>query len=108
VALTTASRLRRYQRVRRQLIADRGGEPTQAQQILADNASALAIRLEDEVAAMLDGHEVDMGALNTTVNTLRRLLETLGIERQARDITSLSQYLSQHAGKIVNGDARPS
>jgi hypothetical protein len=102
-AEATARRLRRFRRVRAQLIADRGNDPTQAQEILADNAAALAIRLETEVAKMMQGRMVDIGELNTSMNTLRRLLETLGIERQPRDITTLSEYLAKREQPATNG-----
>jgi hypothetical protein len=112
-AEATARRLRRFRRVRAQLIADRGNDPTQAQEILADNAAALAIRLEAEVAKMMQGRMVDVGELNTSMNTLRRLLETLGIERQPRDITTLSEYLAKRQqpaainGSLAHSGASP-
>jgi hypothetical protein len=101
----TSRRLEHYQNVRTRLLKDRGGAPTQAQKILADNAAALCVKLEDEVGAMLDGQQVNIPELNTTMNTLRRLLETLGIERVPRDITTLSEYLAkrQQQPAIING-----
>ncbi len=89
--------------MRGQLLADRGGEPTQAQQILADNAAGLAIRLEEQITAMFDGEPINISELNGSMNTLRRLLETLGIERQPRDITTLENYLAQRSSQTVNG-----
>ena len=92
--------------MRGQLLADRGGEPTQAQQILADNAASLAVWLEEQIAAMFDGEPTNISELNGSMNTLRRLLETLGIERQPRDITTLENYLAERARQTVNGSRR--
>jgi hypothetical protein len=103
-AEATARRLRRFRRVRGQLLADRGGEPTQAQEILADNAAGLAIRLEEQITAMFDGQPINVSELNGSMNTLRRLLETLGIERQPRDITTLESYLAERSRQTVNGN----
>src|SRR5947209_8361662 len=78
-AEATARRLRRFRRVRNQLLADRGGDPTQAQELLADNAAGLAMWLEERVAEMIEGNEqVNLGEVNSAMNSLRRLLESLG------------------------------
>jgi hypothetical protein len=104
----TARRLRRFRRVRQQLLTDRGGDPTEAQQILADNAAALAMRCEEAITHSIHGTAVvDIGAFNSMVNTLRRLLESLGIDRVPRDITTLAEYMvkrnQQQTG--INGRA---
>jgi hypothetical protein len=91
----TARRIRRFKRVRNQLLTDRGGDPTQAQQVLADNASALAVWLEEAAGQMMQGVSQDLSQINGSMNTLRRLLETLGIERKPRDITTLEQYIDR-------------
>jgi hypothetical protein len=107
-AQETAARIRRCRRIERALLVDRGNDPTEAQTILAQNAAGLAIWLEEQVCKMLNGPElgsdIDIGQINSSMNTLRRLLETLGIERRPRDVTSLTRYLDEHAGKVVNGD----
>ena len=43
----TKRRVARFRRVREQLLTDRGGDPTEAQRILADNAAGLAMRCEE-------------------------------------------------------------
>ena len=103
-AEATARRLRHFRRMRGQLLTDRGGEPTQAQQILADNAAALATKLEEQIAEMFDGHPVNVGELCTMMNCLRRLLETLGIERRPRDITTLENYIAERSKQAANGN----
>ena len=103
-AEATARRLRHFRRMRGQLLTDRGGEPTQSQQILADNAASLAVWLEERIAAMFEGAPTNISELNGSMNTLRRLLETLGIERRPRDITTLENYLAQRDKQTVSGN----
>jgi hypothetical protein len=102
----TRNRLRRFRLVRERLLRDRGGDPTQAQQILADNAAALCTKCEDMIIDLINDRPIDLGALNGTINSLRRLLETLGIERVPKDVTTLANYLEkrqQTATPSTNG-----
>ena len=106
----TRNRLRRFRVVRERLLKDRGGDPTQAQQILADNAAALCTKCEDMIVDLINDRPIDLGSLNGTINSLRRLLETLGIERVPRDVTSLADYLEkrqQTATPSTNGSQAP-
>jgi hypothetical protein len=82
----TVRRLRRYKSVRAQLLIDRGGADccSQAEILLAENASALAMWLEQRVREMVEDKQVDLSQINSAMNTLRRLLETLGIQRKPR------------------------
>lgn len=95
-AEATARRLRRFKATRKQLLADRGDDPTRAQEILADNASGLAVWCEEQIEMLIAGDaDVDIGKLQTTINTLRRLLETLGLERVMRDVSpTLTRYIA--------------
>jgi hypothetical protein len=102
-AKATAARLRRFKTVKSQLLRDRGNDPTQAQITLADNAAGLAVWLEEQIAGMTNGKDLDIGPVTTAVNSLRRVLETLGIERKPKDVTTIEQYLAQH--KHTNGAA---
>jgi hypothetical protein len=43
------------------------------------------------------GEEVDQGKLTQAVNTLIGLLKTLGLERVARDVPTLGDYLRSKA-----------
>jgi hypothetical protein len=94
-AKQTASRLRRFKTVKSQLLRDRGNDPTQAQITLADNAAGLAVWLEEQIADMTGGKDLDIGSVTTAVNSLRRVLETLGIERKPKDVTTIEQYLAK-------------
>ena len=106
----TRNRLRRFRVVRERLLKDRGGDPTQAQQILADNAAALCTKCEDMIIDLINDRPIDLSALNGTINSLRRLLETLGIERVPKDVTTLANYLEkrqQTATPSTNGSQAP-
>jgi hypothetical protein len=106
-AQKTAVRLRRFNMVRKALISDLGGDPSKAQELLARNAAALALIVEEKVERKLAGLPVDVNELGTIMNNLRRQLETLGIERRARDVTAdLSKYIeNRRPPQLINGVA---
>ena len=55
--------------------------------------------LEEQIADMTTkgARELDIGPVTTAVNSLRRVLETLGVERKAKDVTpTLSEYIERH------------
>jgi hypothetical protein len=90
-----STRVRRYREILAQLISDLGGDPSEAQTIIARRASELAVWCELRAQAMASGEEINIGEFTTATNALRRLLTDLGLERRARDVTpSLEQYLS--------------
>jgi hypothetical protein len=101
---TRRARIRRFERVRRQLIADQGDDPTEAQSTIAKNAAGLAIWCEDQVAKLINNKPINIAELSTVMNTLRRMLETLGIQRAPRDVTKLADYLSKRE-TVINGSA---
>ena len=87
---------RRFREVYAQIIADIGGDPSEAQTQIARRASALAVWCESNEAELAKGAELDIAAFTTAANSLRRLLADLGIERVARDITPpLDAYLKR-------------
>jgi hypothetical protein len=90
--------MRRYKDILAQLIADMGGDPSEAQNIIARRASTLAVWCEQAEADMANGAEIDIGEFTTATNALRRLLADIGLERMARNITpSLRDYVSGKA-----------
>jgi hypothetical protein len=105
-AVATARRLQRFNSVNKALLSDLGGDPSKAQAILAHNAASLAMVVEERVDALIDGGDVNVGELSTLMNTLRRQLETLGIDRKPRDITSLARYLEDKRLPTINGAAQ--
>jgi hypothetical protein len=105
-AEATAARLRRFRKVRNALVSDLGGDPSKAQEVIAHNAAALAIWCEETVEELARGGKVNIAELSTVMNTLRRQLETLGIERKPKDITTLARYLEERSSpKTINGTA---
>lgn len=53
--------------------------------------------IEQQEAALSRGEDVDQGKLTQAVNTLIGLLKTLGLERKARDVPNLTDYLNKKA-----------
>lgn len=73
-----------------------GGDPSEAQSIIARRATTLAVWCEQAEAKATAGETLNIGGYATATNTLRRLLLDLGLERRMRDITpSIDAYLSK-------------
>ncbi len=53
--------------------------------------------LEQMEVALGRGQEVDLGRYTQAINTLIGLFKTLGLERRARDVPNLEQFLKQRA-----------
>ena len=91
---------RRYRDILGQLISDIGGDPSEAQSIICRRAATLAVWAEQAESAMAGGNALNIAEFTTAVNTLRRLLSDIGLERQAREIVpSLGAYL----GRVERG-----
>jgi hypothetical protein len=88
---------RRYRDILAQLVSDLGGDPSEAQSLIARRAATLAVWSEQAEAQLASGVELDIGEFTTAVNALRRLLCDLGLERRMRDVTSLATYLEAKA-----------
>jgi hypothetical protein len=89
---------RRFRDLAAQHAADLGGADTlsEAQSSLIRRVAAIEVELERQEGRMSLGEGVDLDAYTRAAGHLRRLLETLGIERRARDVTppSLRDYLA--------------
>jgi hypothetical protein len=75
---------------------DLGGDLTAAQREIAQRAAVLGAYIVDFEARFLSGEATAPDAVGTwlsAANNQRRMFETLGIQRVARDV-SLSSYLS--------------
>jgi hypothetical protein len=70
-------------------ISDLGGRSilSEAQFALCKRAAGLECELEQMEGRMSLGEEVDLDAYGRGASHLRRILETLGLERKARDVT---------------------
>ena len=87
----------RYAGIRAALIADKGGETavSEAEAQLVDRCAFMAMRLETMQIVALAGEEIDLQRYGELTDRLRRGLESIGLQRRARDITpSLRSYLT--------------
>jgi hypothetical protein len=92
--------LRRYREILAQLTSDMGGDPSEAQQQIARRAAMLAIWCEQQDTEAAKGNAIDIAAYTTASNSLRRLLESLGLERRSRNVTpTLAEYAARKAAE---------
>jgi hypothetical protein len=78
-------------------VADAGGRDhmTEAMLSLCRRAATLEIQLEQLECCMSEGDDVDIEIYGRIASHLRRILETLGLERKSKDITpDLRSYLA--------------
>ena len=78
---------RRYRDILAQLVSDLGGDPSEAQSIIARRATTLAVWCEQTEAKAAAGEALNVTEFTAATNALRRLLNDLGLERRMRDIT---------------------
>jgi hypothetical protein len=73
-------------------ISDLGGRSilSEAQIALIKRASTLEVELERMEGKLSQGEEVDLDVFGRATGNLRRVLESLGLERRPRDITAES------------------
>ena len=78
--------------------SDLSAEPDQlseSQRQIIRRIASLSVWCESQEAKMADGTEVDILEFQRTANSLRRLCESIGLERRARDVApSLGDILS--------------
>jgi hypothetical protein len=77
------------------LEADLGGRDALSYQkrSLCKRAVWIEARIEHMEAALAKGDEIQEGSLTQSINTLIGLYRILGIERQAREVPSLHDYI---------------
>jgi hypothetical protein len=83
---------------------DRGGEDylSEGQKSMCRRAATLEVNIEQMEATMSEGQGVDLDLYNRLAGNLRRVFETLGLERVSRDMTPrLSDYLQAKAETAV-------
>ena len=98
-------------------VNDLGGEDivTAAERSIIRRVATITVELEllEKKFALSDGAAAgDLALYLTAANTLRRLLETVGLQRRSRDITpTLSDYLNQHDdtidAEVEDGEVSP-
>ena len=91
---------RRWRDLVRAHAVDLGGADilSEAQSSLVRRTATIEIELEQLEGKLSKGEAVDLDAYTRAAGHLRRILETLGIERKSRDVTGL--------GHILGGAAR--
>lgn len=83
-----------------ELETDMGGADrlSAGERALIHRAALAGAMADDMEAAWLSGRSMDVAAYTTLVNVQRRLLTTVGLKRQARDVTpDLDEYLAGKA-----------
>jgi hypothetical protein len=78
----------------RRLEADLGGDLTAAQAELVKRAAVLGAFIADCEARYLSGEQPDMATWLAATNNQRRILETLGTQRVAKEV-SLTDYIAR-------------
>jgi hypothetical protein len=80
---------RRFHDLVRGHVSDLGGRSTmsEAQFALCKRAAGLECELEQMEGRMSLGEEIDLDRYGRAASHLRRILEVLGLERKARDVT---------------------
>lgn len=80
-------------------VSDMGGWDalSEAQISLATRAAVIQVELEQMEGKLSMGEEVNLDAYTRAAGHLRRILETIGIERRPRDVTSIVDILREHS-----------
>ncbi len=87
---------RRFRDLVGEITTDCGGPSalSENQRQIIRRIASLSVWCESQEARMADGEEIDINEFQRTSNSLRRLCESIGLERRARDVTpSLAKYL---------------
>lgn len=84
--------------------SDLGGADylSEAQKSLVRRVAAMEVQCELIESAMSRGEEVDWDLYNRTTGNLRRTLETLGLDRIARNADPVTIYLKKRKEKAKN------
>jgi hypothetical protein len=98
---------RRYFDLVSRHISDLGGKDmlSEAQVSLIRRAAALSCEIEAMEARMSQGAEVNLDSFGRAASHLRRLYETLGLERRSKPAEDLQTYLHRTAYKFEEAPA---
>lgn len=88
---------RRFRDLVAEITSDQGGpdELSEATKQIIRRIATLSVWCESEEAKMAEGSYIDIALFQTTANSLRRLCESIGLERKAKPIPSLSEYIAR-------------
>lgn len=91
---------RRYRDLIATFTTDMGGDPSEAEKQLIRRAASLSVWCEAVEVRLANGEEVDIGTLTTAANSLRRILQDIGLERRTRDVTpTITEYMNIRAAE---------
>jgi hypothetical protein len=90
-------------------VSDLGGYEclSEAQLSLCKRASTMEVELERLEGLLSLGKEIDLDAYSRISGNLRRILETIGIERKARPVNDGSNVLSDYFSRPLPKDTAP-
>jgi len=88
---------RRFREIMAGFDSDLGGDLTEARTHIAARAACLICWSEEREAELARGESFDAMQYATVANAMRRLLSDLGLDRQARDVSDLHDYLARKA-----------
>lgn len=91
---------RRFRDLVAEVTSDLGGagELSEAQRQIIRRIASMSVWCESVEAKMADGEEIDIDKFQRTSNSLRRLCETIGLRRVAKEaVPTLRAYLSRDA-----------
>ncbi|WP_207456070.1 hypothetical protein [Azospirillum sp. SYSU D00513] len=96
---------RRYKTIAGDLMAQLGNAVTPAEKIQLRAAAVLALLIERDTAALLEGQEIDAEGLRRNVTVLGAQLIRLGMAAKSRDITKGNRKaFDAHASAILDAD----
>jgi len=85
---------RRFKELCADLVHHLCADPTAPQLAIIRRVAALGVWCEQAEAGQAQGADLDVSAYTTATNAQRRLLADLGLERRAKDVTSLASYIA--------------
>jgi hypothetical protein len=74
---------------------------SEAQLSLIRRGACLEVELERLEGELANGGDVNLDVYGRSANSLRRILESLGIERKARPGLSLGEYLTRKEAERI-------
>jgi hypothetical protein len=100
--------MRRVHVLARRIERDLGGDLSTAQLALVLRAATLITLCEHSEVCLLTGREASLADYLQAANTLKRLLATLGLKRQPRDVTpDPLVYARQHHASEDDEEVAP-
>lgn len=96
---------RRYRDLCAELASDAGGDPSSAQWLLICRAAGLTVQLELLEARIVQGEQIETAEYASLSNVLIRLLNTLGLNRKAKDVSPAILTIDAHARAVKDADA---